>query len=471
MFGNFYSGFMLKFYWFCLVIHFVEDIFLAIIEIALMMLPVHMTFITVGTFAVYMVMILEVQPFEEALDVKLTMAEGTINIFATLLAWQAETSEESTLPLWVVLGLYACLSTQLFFIPYAAWPIIGMAKLELQHATNKQLLRFVKFAGSKGRHGEIVMRAGLIDPVKFDQLISGGVNDGVCKKLIKTRQRRAASAMRTALLVNRFKRKMLRVVYARRERLRNAAQQALGLGDDVQDDELLKVFNEIDLDGSGHLDKRELRVAMLKLGKSEADIDVLIGEADIPPISSTDVGKFLYIEDDEVFVDGVARTVNWGDAKHHDLQGTIKSVEEKFKGKVELEDGQEFENGDITKTHFDGDGDGLLDFQEFREMLLTPEELERRASVELLKVFNEIDTDGSGHLDQDELRAAMLKLGKSLSEIEAVLHNNIAESHFDKDGDGLIDFQEFRAMLLSTMLLHHRLEQVDHDYKHQKTSQ
>ena len=127
MFGNFYSGFKLKFYWFCLVAHFVEDVFLAVVEIALMTLPDHMTFITVGTFVAYMAMILAIKPFEESLDVKLTLAEGTINIFATLLAWQAETSEEPTLPLWVVLGLYACLSTQLFFIPYAVWPIIDMA--------------------------------------------------------------------------------------------------------------------------------------------------------------------------------------------------------------------------------------------------------------------------------------------------------------------------------------------------------
>ena len=34
------------------------------------------------------------------------------------------------------------------------------------------------------------------------------------------------------------------------------------------------------------------------------------------------------------------RPVNWYDAKHHDLTGRIKSVEEKYKGNVELEDGQ-----------------------------------------------------------------------------------------------------------------------------------
>ena len=170
--------------------------------------PIHMTFIIVEQKAAYDILVLILYfttsgPFEEFLDLKITMAEGSINIFATLLSWQAETNESDTLPSWVIWGLYGCLSTQLYFIPMAAWPIIDMAKLSLQHATNATLLRFIKFAGTKGRLGEIVMEAGLVDPAKFDQLVSGGVNDGVCKRLMKTRQRRAASAMRTALLVNR----------------------------------------------------------------------------------------------------------------------------------------------------------------------------------------------------------------------------------------------------------------------------
>ena len=105
MFGNFYSGFQTKFWCFCFVAHFVEDVFLAVIEIALTQFPLHMTFVTVGTFTLYLVVILAVRPFEEALDLKLTMAMGAISIFTTLLGWQAETSEEETLPAWVTWGI------------------------------------------------------------------------------------------------------------------------------------------------------------------------------------------------------------------------------------------------------------------------------------------------------------------------------------------------------------------------------
>ena len=60
--------------------------------------------------------------------------------------------------------------------------------------------------------------------------------------------------------------------------------------------------------------------------------------------SSTDVGKTVRITGNNVLVDGNFRKVNWGEATHHDLTGKVKSVDPKYKGKVELEDDQEFEN-------------------------------------------------------------------------------------------------------------------------------
>ena len=62
------------------------------------------------------------------------------------------------------------------------------------------------------------------------------------------------------------------------------------------------------------------------------------------PFSKRDEGKTVTITGDKILVDGEARMANWGYAKHHDLTGTIKSVDEKKKGKVKLADGQEFQN-------------------------------------------------------------------------------------------------------------------------------
>ena len=60
--------------------------------------------------------------------------------------------------------------------------------------------------------------------------------------------------------------------------------------------------------------------------------------------SNTDVGKTVSIAGDDVIVDGRVRKVKWHDVKHHNLNGKIKSVNPTYKGKVELEDGQEIEN-------------------------------------------------------------------------------------------------------------------------------
>ena len=61
--------------------------------------------------------------------------------------------------------------------------------------------------------------------------------------------------------------------------------------------------------------------------------------------SSTDVGKTVSIDGDMVTVDGQVRRIKpWGDTKHHDVTGKIKGVVAKVKGKVRLEDGDEFEN-------------------------------------------------------------------------------------------------------------------------------
>lgn len=58
---------------------------------------------------------------------------------------------------------------------------------------------------------------------------------------------------------------------------------------------------------------------------------------------------------------------------------------------------------------------------------------------ELRRLFNEIDNDGSGAIDKDELRAMLVKLGKPSS--DAMLERAIAA--MDPDGDGEIDFDEF----------------------------
>ncbi|KAJ1491779.1 hypothetical protein T484DRAFT_3102924 [Baffinella frigidus] len=77
--------------------------------------------------------------------------------------------------------------------------------------------------------------------------------------------------------------------------------------------------------------------------------------------------------------------------------------------------------------------------------LVTPEERK-----DIHRQFVEIDADGSGALDRDELRAALQKLGfRSIS--QRAFEDLFAEA--DLDGNGSIDEEEF-----VTLLMRHKLD-------------
>jgi hypothetical protein len=72
---------------------------------------------------------------------------------------------------------------------------------------------------------------------------------------------------------------------------------------------------------------------------------------------------------------------------------------------------------------------------------LSPEELD----VEILRVFRELDTDGTGTLNKQEFKAAFAKLGLNLTDEEV----DVLFGEYDRDRSGLIDMHEFREMVLA----------------------
>jgi hypothetical protein len=57
-----------------------------------------------------------------------------------------------------------------------------------------------------------------------------------------------------------------------------------------------------------------------------------------------DVGKTVEVKNGAVTVDGIKRRVDWGESKHPDCNGKIKSVETSVRGHVTLEDRSMLEN-------------------------------------------------------------------------------------------------------------------------------
>ncbi|RWS02698.1 calmodulin-like protein 5 [Dinothrombium tinctorium] len=90
-------------------------------------------------------------------------------------------------------------------------------------------------------------------------------------------------------------------------------------------------------------------------------------------------------------------------------------------------------------TKADKDGDGLIDFEEFVEMMIKYRNDSNEQEARLREVFNFFDIDKNGKISYIELKKAMKKLGQNVSDSEAKKMIRVA----DKDKDGHIDFDEF----------------------------
>ena len=90
----------------------------------------------------------------------------------------------------------------------------------------------------------------------------------------------------------------------------------------------------------------------------------------------------------------------------------------------------------------DTDGDGTIDFTEFQSILDKMNTKATSFEQHLREMFDLYDEDGSGGIDQFELRALMAQLGVDLSDDE--LAAMMLEA--DDDGSGDVDYEEFLAL-------------------------
>ncbi|XP_075240188.1 calmodulin-alpha-like [Convolutriloba macropyga] len=90
----------------------------------------------------------------------------------------------------------------------------------------------------------------------------------------------------------------------------------------------------------------------------------------------------------------------------------------------------------------DADGNGLIDFEEFLEMM-SRKAAEGDEEEEIKEAFKVFDQDGNGLIDRDELKNIMLNLGERLTDEEC--DAMIREA--DLDGDGFVNLDEFIIMM------------------------
>jgi len=80
------------------------------------------------------------------------------------------------------------------------------------------------------------------------------------------------------------------------------------------------------------------------------------------------------------------------------------------------------------------------------------EKWERFNNVKLREVFNHLDTDKDGVISKDELRAALIELDKdnfNEEDVELVMNNS------DTNKDGVLDYTEFTSKLIDSLVEYH----------------
>ncbi|KAJ8764277.1 hypothetical protein K2173_006017 [Erythroxylum novogranatense] len=95
---------------------------------------------------------------------------------------------------------------------------------------------------------------------------------------------------------------------------------------------------------------------------------------------------------------------------------------------------------------FDGDGDNLLDFQDFMKLMKREGRDQDEEDDDLKKAFEMFETErGSGRITPKSLQRALHRLGDTKSYDECV---TMIEC-FDTDGNGVLEFYEFHRMMVA----------------------
>lgn len=203
------------------------------------------------------------------------------------------------------------------------------------------------------------------------------------------------------------------------------AKETLGVSRLMQEDvcpdaQVDALHRKLDTDGNGMIDQEELEVAFSKMkgnikrskySEVASRVSKLRAEAEAYEEAAALVTK---LQDEEALLEGM-RT------------GTVASR------LGDLLKERKIKVGDL-KAKWDGDGNGKLDFDEFRKHLSGPKGLGFEATeAELSELFNQLDNDQSGSLASKELVAAMTKLkqdsmnknaaeAEQVERVEAALH-------------------------------------------------
>lgn len=204
------------------------------------------------------------------------------------------------------------------------------------------------------------------------------------------------------------------------------------------------MFKSLDVDGGGTLDIEEVRVLGDKLGYEFTDNELSDAMAEMDHDKSGEV-------DFNEFYEWWLQRKQSGDYDIHAKAASMfKEIDSDNSGsldKVEVRELAErldfhFSETELNRTwaELDTDGSGEVDFREFYKWWASRQRRgDQQLHNEAARLFAEVDVNGDGKLNKEEIKELGSRLGFKFSDME--LEAAIAEMDFDQSGQ--VDFPEF----------------------------
>ena len=218
---------------------------------------------------------------------------------------------------------------------------------------------------------------------------------------------------------------------------------------------LKKLFTDFDRDGDGLITLEEIKMTMLDFGKDvpQTELSSIFEKMDRNKDQRIDFKEFsdLVVALEKQY--GKLRTQK--NNKGLTVQNTFEAFDKDKDGLVTLDEirahlleiGKGISENELKDlfNKADKNSDGKIDVTEFKELveLLPGKESEGKINPNLVKVFEQFDSDHDGLISKEEVRSTLRAIGKDLSDTE--LDTCFNESDTNKDGK--IDITEFSSFI------------------------
>ena len=196
-------------------------------------------------------------------------------------------------------------------------------------------------------------------------------------------------------------------------------REMMSLDREQGDKDLKEVFDMVDEDGSGLLDREEVALV----------VEFFAGEKEV---SDQDIDGAMELMDED----------GSGEVDFEEFLGWWKKSRTRSTPRsVTIEETRNVERGDRSSNA--SSNASHTDSKSRMKRLSSRDDF----ASNLKSIFNRYDDDGSGEIDANELMEIMQSLGVSVTEEEI----SAMVQEIDADGSGTIDFGEFKAMVEKSM--------------------